>query len=60
YNGPSMFFAWNQGNGDNPVSWTEWTGSVSEGSMCSSQDARRSGFCTGPFGQDAGSTYKKS
>ena len=21
YNGPSTFFAWNQGNGDNPVSW---------------------------------------
>ena len=26
YNGPSTFFVWNQGNGDNPVSWGDWTG----------------------------------
>ena len=25
YNGPSTFFAWNQGNGENPVSWKNWT-----------------------------------
>ena len=25
YNGPSTFFAWNQGNGENPVSWADWT-----------------------------------
>ena len=59
YNGPSIFLAWNQGNGDNPVSWAEWTGSVSKGSKCSSQGERQSGYCTGPFGQDAGSTYNR-
>jgi hypothetical protein len=60
YNGPSAFFAWNQGNGDNPVSWADWTGSVSSGDKCSSADERQSGYCTGPFGQDAGSTYHSS
>jgi hypothetical protein len=58
YKGPSMFFAWNQGNGDNPVSWAKWTGSLSEGRKCTSTGERQSGYCTGPFGQDAGSTYK--
>jgi hypothetical protein len=57
YNGPSTFYAWNQGNGDNPVSWAEWTGSVSKGDKCSSPSEHSSGYCTGPFGQDAGSTY---
>ena len=57
YNGPSTFYAWNQGNGDNPVSRTDWTGSVSSGNKCSSSGERSSGYCTGPFGQDAGSTY---
>lgn len=57
YNGPSRFFAWNQGNGDNPVSWTDWTGSTSGGDKCSSRAGRQSGACTGAFGQDAGSTY---
>jgi hypothetical protein len=60
YNGPSTFFAWNQGNGDNPVSWTEWTGRISRGDRCSSASERQSGYCVGPFGQDAGSTYKTS
>jgi hypothetical protein len=60
YHGPSIFLAWNQGNGDNPVSWAEWTGSVSKGQKCSSQGERQSGYCTGPFGQDAGSTYNRS
>jgi hypothetical protein len=60
YNGPSIFFAWSQGNGYNPVSWAEWTGSVSSGGKCSSQGERQSGYCTGPFGQDAGSTYNQS
>ena len=60
YNGPSSFFAWNQGNGDNPVSWAEWTGSVSSDKKCGSQFERQSGFCNGPFGQDAGSAYHKS
>lgn len=57
YNGPSTFYAWNQGNGDNPVSWADWTGSVSRGDKCSSPGERSSGYCTGPFGQDSGSTY---
>jgi hypothetical protein len=60
YNGPSTFFAWNQGNGDNPVNWAAWTGSVSSGGKCGSQGERQSGYCTGPFGQDAGSTYNGS
>ncbi len=57
YNGPSTFFAWNQGNGDNPVSWGDWTGNVAQGGKCSTASERQSGYCTGPFGQDAGSTY---
>ena len=57
YNGPSTFYAWNQGNGDNPVSWANWTGKVSNGNRCSSTAERQSGYCTGPFGQDTGSTY---
>src|SRR5579875_3694507 len=50
YNGPSTFFAWNQGNGDNPVNWAKWTGSVSRGDTCGSHGERQSGYCTGPFG----------
>lgn len=57
YDGPSTFFAWNQGNGDNPVSWSEWTGRISRGDRCSSASERQSGYCVGPFGQDAGSTF---
>ena len=57
YNGPSTFYAWNQGNGDNPVSWANWTGEVSAGDRCSSAGDHQSGYCTGPFGQDSGSTY---
>lgn len=57
YNGPSRFYAWNQGNGDNPVSWADWTGKKSHGDECRSVGERQSGFCTGPFGQDAGSAY---
>jgi parallel beta-helix repeat protein len=59
YEGPSAFYAWNQGNGDNPVSWSEWTGAVisAGGDRCSSSSERQSGYCTGPFGQDAGSRY---
>ena len=58
YNGPSTFYAWSQGNGDNPVSWTAWTASVAHGDKCGSPGERSSGYCTGPFGQDAGSTYR--
>ena len=60
YCGPSTFFAWNQGNGENPVSWADWTGSVSSGVGCSSPGSRQSGYCTGPFGQDVDSTYISS
>jgi len=57
YNGPSAFFAWNQGN---LVDWTDWTGHVSNGGKCSSLNERKSGSCAGPFGQDMGSTYNAS
>lgn len=57
YDGPSAFYAWNQGNGDNPVSWADWTGNVSSGGKCGSDRAHQSGYCAGPFGQDSGSTY---
>jgi Right handed beta helix region len=60
YHGPSTFYAWNQGNGDNPVRWAAWTGRVSDGDKCSSPGERSSGYCAGPFGQDAGSTYSSS
>lgn len=60
YNGPSTFYAWNQGNGDNPVSWSAWTGHLSDGDKCGSAGERQSGACSGPFGQDSGSTYRKT
>ena len=60
YNGPSTFYAWNQGNGNNPVSWADWTGEVSKGNKCSSSGNHQSGACTGPFGQDSGSAYHSS
>ncbi len=56
YHGPSVFVAWNQGNSD-AITWSDWTGGVAAGDECSSADERQSGYCTGPFGQDAGSTY---
>lgn len=58
YNGPSTFYAWDQGGG-NPVSWADWTGKVSHGDRCSSPGERSSGYCTGPFGRDPGSTYHR-
>lgn len=60
YNGPSTFYAWNQGSADNPVSWADWTGAVTKGDRCSSLSERTSGACTGPFGQDSASIYRKS
>jgi hypothetical protein len=57
YAGPSRFYAWNQGNLENPVSWAAWTGAVGRGSRCMSPGEQRSGTCTGPFGQDQGSSY---
>jgi hypothetical protein len=57
YRGPSRIFAWNQGNGDNPVTWAMWSASAATGDKCSSAQEQQSGYCKGPFGQDAGSTY---
>ena len=54
FNGPSTFFAWNQGN---QISWADWTASMAGGDQCSSGDERQSGECAGPFGEDSGSTY---
>jgi parallel beta-helix repeat protein len=59
YNGPSTFYGWNQGNGDNPVSWTDWSSALSRGDKCQTSGDRQSGYCRGPFGQDAGSKYRK-
>jgi hypothetical protein len=56
YHGPSTIFAWNQGNGDNPVTWAMWTNSATAGDKCGSADEQQSGYCKGPFGQDAKST----
>ena len=58
YNGPSTFYAWNQGNPDNPVSWERWTAPLGGEVPCTSGAERRSGSCTGPFGQDAGSVFR--
>ena len=58
YNGPSTFYVWNQGSGDNPVSWERWTGAVAAGDKCGSPDEHQSGYCRGPFGQDADSSYR--
>jgi len=60
YNGPARIFAWNQGNHDNPISWSAWTGPTADGNECTSGKAQGSGFCDGPFGQDAGSTYSST
>ena len=57
YNGPSIFYGWNQGNGDNPVSWADWSGNTTNGDKCGSAEERQSGYCAGPFGEDIGSTY---
>lgn len=60
YYGPSTFYAWNQGNGANPVTWREWTGSLARGDNCGSRGERTSGACDGPFGQDEGSSYVRT
>jgi hypothetical protein len=60
YNGPSTFYGWNQGNNDNPVSWADWSGNLSGGDKCTSSAERQSGGCTGPFGQDSGSTFNST
>lgn len=57
YNGPLRLYVWNEGNGDNPVTWADWTGPASNGNKCTAKDERQSGYCSGPFGQDAGGTY---
>ena len=43
---------------DNLASWADWTGNVSRGDKCGLRGKRQSGYCVGPFGQDAGSTYQ--
>jgi hypothetical protein len=53
YTGPWGFQAWQQ---NNKVTWAQWTGSVSSGDKCLGSGEVQSGACTGPFGQDAGST----
>jgi hypothetical protein len=58
YQGPSTFYVWNQGNGDSPISWANWTGRMSVGDQCRSSAEQQSGYCTGPFGQDPGSSYQ--
>lgn len=58
YNGPSTFYGWNQGNIRNPVGWSKWTGEIRQGDMCDSLNEHQSGDCTGPFGQDSGSTFR--
>lgn len=58
YLGPSTFYAWNQGSSENPVTWSQWTGASTKGHRCTSPAERQSGACVGPFGQDAGSTFK--
>ncbi len=60
YNGPSTFWVWNQGSGDNPIGWKNWTGNVSTGDKCNSSGEHQSGYCTGPFGKDAGSTFNST
>lgn len=60
YSGPSTFYAWNQGNGANPVGWSAWTGTISSGDKCASAQEHQSGYCSGPFGQDSGSTYQST
>jgi Right handed beta helix region len=57
YNGPLRLYAWNQGNSANPINWSRWTENPAKGDECSSDNERQSGRCTGPLGQDAGSTY---
>ncbi len=58
YDGPSQFFAWDQGN-QFTVTWRDWTGSPVSGDECGSAQEHRSGECIGPFGQDAGSAYNR-
>ena len=58
YNGPSTFYAWNQGNPENPVTWAQWTAPVNGATPCTAQAQRSSGNCSGPFGQDAGSVFR--
>ena len=57
YTGANQFHAWSQGSSANPVTWAQWTGPLSGGDQCQSSSEWSSGFCTGPFGQDAGSTF---
>lgn len=55
YTGPWGFMAWSQGNEDYPISWADWTGTVTD--KCSTAAEISSGTCDSGFGQDGGSTY---
>lgn len=57
YLGPWQFQAWDQGN---VVSWAQWTGNVASGDKCLGSGELSSGQCSGPFGQDAGSTFNST
>jgi hypothetical protein len=53
YYGPWKFWAFAQNNGANPILWKTWQGRVRS---CGGTES----YCTGPFGQDAGSYYRSS
>ena len=54
YAGPWSFFAWSQSNLDNPLTWPQWTASVTD--SCSTAGDIGSGTCNTGFGQDSGSS----
>jgi hypothetical protein len=57
YRGPSTFYAGNQGNLHNPLSWSDRTRAAGRGTRCTSEAERKSGAGLGPFRQDAGSSF---
>jgi hypothetical protein len=57
YTGPWEFQAWSQNNN---VTWAQWSGNVASGDKCAGSGERQSGVCSGPFGQDAGSTFNST
>jgi len=42
----------------NPASRADRTGNLSRGDECGLRGKRQSGYCVGPFGQDAWSIYR--
>lgn len=55
YIGLHGFRVWTAQN--NTVIPAQWTGPVSAGDKCSGSTQLSTGICTGPFGQDAGSSF---